>query len=575
MPTQTKSANTINYAQELLKTQTKTLLKKHNINAPIETPPENIDADLAMPTFALAKTLKKPPHIIAQDLQNSINPPKNTLIKQIKAQGPYLNFYKDNEKYTGIVLKNITSAKQNYGKKPEKKQKVMIEYSQANTHKAFHVGHIRGTSLGESLARTMKHEGYHVTQANYQGDTGAHVAKWLWCYLKFHKNETPPKKQSEKWIASIYVESVKKTTKENQKEIDKINSDLENNTDPNLTALWKKTREWSLKSLQDIYKDLDAHFDHYFFERQMETRAKEIVKDLLKSGIAKIDQDATIIDLRKYNLGIWVLLRKDGTCLYSAKDIALAEKKFKKYNIDKSIYIIGAAQSLHAQQLFKTLELMNFKNAKNCHHLSFAEVRLPTGKMSSRTGENILYTDMLEELLAYAKQEVTKRHPGWTQEEKDTSAKNITICALKFSMLNQSPNKLITFSPKEALNFEGDTGPYIQYTHARAHSILRQATFSPGSFNPALLKEKEELDLIKKLSQFPEAVTKTCEQYDPNQLTSYLLELSHDFNTFYHKHPVLKAQKELSTARLTLVQSTMQVLNNGLYLLAITAPKQM
>ncbi len=563
-----------NYAQETLKTQIETLLKSHKIDAPLETPPENIDADLAMPTFALAKTLKKAPHLIAQDLEKTIKPPKNSLIKQIKAEGPYLNFYKDNEKYTEIVLKNITTTKQDYGKKPPKNQNVMIEYSQANTHKAFHVGHIRGTSIGESLARTMKHEGYHVTQANYQGDTGAHVAKWLWCYQKYHKNEIPPKKQSEKWIASIYVESVKKTTKENQKEIDKINSDLENNTDPDLTALWKKTREWSLKSLEDIYKDLDAHFDHYFFERQMETRAKELVKDILKSRIAKIDQNATIIDLNK--LGIWVLLRKDGTCLYSAKDIALAEKKFKKYNIDKSIYIIGAAQSLHMQQLFKTLELMNFKNAKNCHHLSFAEVRLPTGKMSSRTGENILYTDMLEELLAYAKQEVTKRHPEWSQKEKDISAKNITISALKFSMLNQSPNKLITFSPKEALNFEGDTGPYIQYTHARAHSILRQSTHNPSRpFNPVLLKEKEEQDLIKKLSYFPQTVTKTCEQYDPNQLASYLLELSHDFNTFYHRHPVLKAQKDLRDTRLTLVYATMQVLNNGLYLLAITAPQQM
>ena len=577
MPTQTKSANPTIYAQETLKTQIESLLKAHKIDAPLETPPENIDADLAMPTFALAKTLKKPPHIIAQDLEKTIKPPNNTLIKQIKAQGPYLNFYKDNEKYTEIVLKNITTTKQNYGKKPQKKQKVMIEYSQANTHKAFHVGHIRGTSLGESLARTMKHEGYQVTQANYQGDTGAHVAKWLWCYLKYHKNETPPAKQSEKWIASIYVESIKKLNENPekfQKEIDKINSDLENNADPNLTALWKKTREWSLKSLEDIYKDLDAHFDHYFFERQMEARAKELVKDLLKSGVAKTDQDATIIDLKKHNLGIWVLLRKDGTCLYSAKDIALAEKKFKKYNIDKSIYVIGAAQSLHMQQLFKTLELMNFKNAKNCHHLSFAEVRLPTGKMSSRTGENILYTDMLEELLAYAKQEVTKRHPGWTQKEKDTSAKNITISALKFSMLNQSPNKLITFSPKEALNFEGDTGPYIQYTHARAHSILRQ-TGPARSFNPALLKEKEELDLIKKLSYFPQTLTKTCEQYDPNQLASYLLELSHDFNTFYHRHPVLKAQKDLRDSRLTLVYATMQVLNNGMYLLGITAPEQM
>ncbi|MFH1126891.1 MAG: arginine--tRNA ligase [archaeon] len=567
----------ITYAHELLRSEIQSLLKKHSIvGATLEIPPANIDADLAMPTFPLAKAMKKAPQLIAKDLASQLNIPKGSLIKEIKAEGPYLNFYIDFKRYTGLVIGNIMKTKDEYGKKQKKNEKVMIEYSQANTHKAFHVGHVRGTSLGESLARIMKAEGHEVIQANYQGDTGAHVAKWLWCYQKYHKDETPPEKDSEKWIASIYVESVKRINEnpDLQKEADVVNSALENEKDKALTGLWKRTREWSLKSFEDIYHDLDAHFDHYFFEKQMEKRAKEVSKELVEKGIAKIDNSATIIDLEKYTLGIWVLLRKDGTCLYSAKDIALAEKKFNEYKVKKSIYVVGAAQSLHLKQLFKTLELMKFKNADKCHHLSFAEVRLPTGRMSSRTGENILYSDMKKELLAYAKEEVNKRHPEWTGKDTEKSAKNIAIAALKFGMLNQNPNKPITFDPKEALNFEGDTGPYIQYTHARAHSILRK-TKPAKVFDPALLKEKEELDLIKKLSYFPKTITEATELYDPNHIATYLLELAHDFNTFYHRHQVLKATPHLRNARLALVHSTLQVLKNGLYLLAIPAPKKM
>ncbi len=567
----------IKYAHEIFKKDIDALLKKQNITrATLEAPPENIDADLAMPTFALAKTLKKPPHEIAKDLEKTIKPKKNSLIKKIKAQGPYLNFYKDNAKYTAIVLKNIITSKGEYGKKPPKKEKVMIEYSQANTHKAFHVGHVRGTSIGESLSRIMRSEGCEVIQANYQGDTGAHVAKWLWCYQKYHKGETPPKKESERWLASIYVESVKKLSEnpDLQNEVDKINRDLENSKDKKIKELWKKTRNWSLESLKQIYKDLDAHFDCCFFERQMEKRAKELSKELLDKGIAKKDDGAAIIDFSKQGLGVWVLLRKDNTCLYSAKDIALAEKKFRQFRVKRSIYVIGAAQSLHMKQLFMTLRLMKFKNADKCYHLSFAEVRLPTGRMSSRTGENILYADMKKELFDYAKEEVKKRHPDWNKKDTETSIRNISIGALKFGMLNQSANKLITFNTKEALNFEGDTGPYIQYTHARAHSILKRGTLN-RAYDPSLLREREEMDVIRKISCFPQAITKACELYDPNQLAVYLLELSHDFNTFYHRYPVLKAEPALRSARLALVYAAMQVLKNGLYLLGITAPDKM
>ncbi len=548
------------------------ILKKHTkseIN--LEIPPDSKMGDYAFPCFTLAKEFKKAPNKIAEELAKKIELSKNIIKVEIK--GPYLNFFVNKTKLAEEIVKKIK--KGNYGKQPKKKEKVMIEYSQANTHKAFHVGHLRGTSLGESLSRILKYCGYNVTQANYQGDTGAHVAKWLWCYLKYHKNEQLPKENQEKWIASIYVEAVKKTNEKTQEEMDKVNYKLENKNDKDLVNLWKKSRKWSLDSLNLVYKDLNAHFDRLFFEREMEKRARDISQELVKKKIAKISDDATIINLEKYKLGIWVLLRKDGTCLYSAKDIALAEKKFNEFKIDKSVYVVGAAQSLHLKQLFKTLELMKFKNAKKCYHLSFNEVRLPTGKMSSRTGENILYSDLKQEILNKLQKEVEKRHKDWNKKQKQESVNAMFSAAIKFDMLSQDPNKNIVFDIDKALDFEGETGPYLQYTHARICSILRRYNKKPTiKIDYNLFKEKE-LAIVKLLEKFPNIIINSAENYKPSSLCRYLLELSQQFNEFYHACPILKANKDIMQARILLIECVKEVLSNGLNLLAITAPERM
>jgi arginyl-tRNA synthetase len=539
----------------------------------LDVPPDQKLGDYAFACFTLAKDFRKAPNVISEELSVKFN--KGKLIEKVQPAGPYLNFFINKTEFAKSVITQIRSKKELYGSGKKQKEKVMVEYSQPNTHKAFHVGHLRGTSIGESLSRILRCQGYNVIQANYFGDTGTHVAKWIWCYLKFHKGEKPNFENLEKWIASIYVEAVQKAAESDMKDIYEINAKIEQGKDKDLIKLWKESKQWSLDGFDAIYEDLDAHFDRVFFESEVEARGKEMALDLVKKKIAKVDDGATIIDLKDHNLGVWVLLRKDGSALYSAKDIALAERKFKEFKIDRSIYVLGAAQSMHLQQLFKTLELMKFKQANKCYHLSYLEIRLPEGKMSSRTGQNILYRELKEELLEKLQSEVNERHKDWDDTRKQESVKKVLTAALKFDMLMQDPNRVIVFDIKKALDFQGESGPYIQYTHARINSVLKNAEKMPKSGKFELLTTPEEHRIVYLLSQYPEIVYKAAEQYRPALICRYLLDLCQGFNEFYQNIPILKADAKVRDARLIMLDATRQVISNGLNLLGINAPEEM
>ncbi len=536
----------------------------------LEVPPNPELGDFAFPCFGLAKELKKNPIEIAKDLVKKI--PKIKGIESIQATGPYMNFFVDRKALAEETLAIVLKKQDSYGKGNYAKEKVMVEFSQANTHKAFHVGHVRGTSLGESISRILEFCGNKVLRVNYQGDTGMHVAKWLWCYLKYHKKEGL--KNDEAWIAKIYVEAVKKLAEnpESQEEVNEINKKLETKEDKELSELWQKTRKLSLDSLEIIYKELNTHFDQYFFESHVEKRGKEIAKELVKKGIAEVDQGATIVNLEKHNLNVWVLLRKDGTVLYSTKDLALAEKKFEEHEIDRAIYVVGNEQRLHIYQLFKTLELMKFKQAKNCQYVPVCEVRLPEGKMSSRTGENILYSDFKKELVSHAAEEIKKREK-LSAKELEKRALAIAIAAFKYSMLKQDTNKSIVFDKHEALRFEGDTGPYLLYSYARARSILEKAKYNvKKKFKVDELDEKEK-SLILQLYAFPEIVLQAYNNLEPHIIANYANQLAQAFNEFYHALQVIGSEKE--QFRLVLVDCFSQVLKNALYLLGIPIIERM
>jgi arginyl-tRNA synthetase len=562
--------------KELIAKKIKKVLEKEKIKITeeellkyIEIPPSAELGDYAFPCFFLAEKMKQDPQEIATDLRKDID---ETGFSDVQATGAYINFFIDRKKFSSDVLERIIIEKNEFGSSNSGSEKIMIEFSQPNTHKAFHVGHIRGTSIGESISRILEFCGNKIIRANYQGDAGKHVAKWIWCYKKYHAKEKL--KDDESWIASIYVEAVKKSEKspKAEQEIEEINRKLESKEDKDLNTLWEKTRKISLDSLEKIYKQLNTRFDVYFFESKEEEKGKKIAEQLIKDKIAKLSEGAVIVNLEKYNLGVWVLLRKDGTVLYSAKDLALAQEKFNNYQLDKSIYVVGAAQSLHMAQLFKTLELMEFPNSENCIYIPFAEVRLPQGKMSSRTGDNVLYSDFIEEMMKYSSKEIKSREPKIKAAELEDRALKISIACMKYSMLKQNANRNIVFNPKEAINFEGDTGAYILYTYARASSILKKIKKTNENFGIDNL-ENAEFELIKKLSQFPDIVESSFRNLNPSGIANYSYQICKTFNEFYHSSQVIGSEEE--TFRLMIVAAFRQVLKNSLNLLGIETIERM
>ncbi len=552
--------------------------EKELVTALLEVPPDEKLGDFAFPCFSFAKAQQKAPAQIAEEFAKAVQ--LDDLIVEVAVKGPYLNLFLNKERVVKETVSEIVDQGEKYGTGDKQQDKVMVEYSQPNSHKAFHVGHLRGTSIGEALSRILRHAGYEVVQTNYSGDTGMHVAKWIWCYQKYHDGEEPPKEgKLGKWLASFYVEAVQKleAQPELEEEVRQLNLKLDEGKDEQLMALWEKTRQWSIDEFNEIYAELGAHFDYWFWERAMEERGKEASKDLLHKGVAKESDGAIIMDLEEYGLGIWVLLRDDGTPLYSAKDLTLAEEKFRKYKIDKSIHVVGKDQELYFKQLFKTLELWGFKQAEKCFHLSYELVRLPEGKMSSRTGQNVLYTDLRDEVFAHTEKEIRKRHDDWDDTQVQAVVKAVGVCALKFEMIHRDHNKNIIFDAAKVCDFEGDTGPYIQYTHARCNSILKKLG-KPPSVEGAVFTSatsEHEYALVKKLAAFPAVITQVADALYPEHLAKYVLELAKVFNKFYHECQVVDESAEVENARALLVDASRTVLQRSLILLGIEAPEQM
>jgi len=457
----------------------------------------------------------------------------------------------------------------------------MIEYSQPNTHKEFHVGHLRNASLGMSLINLYRKTGYKVVSANYIGDVGAHVAKCLWAMTKFHADEKPPKGKEGAWLGQLYVEGHQKMTgnEEAKEESKEILRKLEDG-DPELKALWEKTKKWSMHQFEEIYKDFGAEFEKWYFESEVEEPGKKVVEELLEKGIAKKSQGAIIVDLEDEDLGIFLVLRSDGTSLYSTKDLALAKKKFEEYDLDESVVVVDNRQSQHFKQLFKTLELYGFN--KKLKHVAYEFVTTKDGAMSSRLGNIISYEGVCGEVEERLQKETKQRHADWGDKKIKETAHAIMLSALKFMMLKHDTAKVITFDMEEALSFEGYTGPYVQYSYARIQSILRKANvilegaerpIGSHSVQSDSLQELEEKQLLIALSQFWDAVEGAREQYNPAIMCRYLYEVAKKFNDFYAKHKVVGSEQEKE--RLLLCNVTASVLKEGLGVLGIPVLDEM
>jgi len=552
-------------------------LKHEKIDETLETPPDPKFGDLASNIcFLLSKKLKKPPQIIADEAVKKIKIPKKSLIKSVEAKSGYINFFFNYSTITKTFLKNILKERSSYGSSSMGKKKgIMIEFAHPNTHKGFHIGHLRNICIGESISRILEFTGHKVFRTNYQGDIGPHVAKCLWGFINLHKCKAPKENRGD-WLGEVYAEAARKFNEDDKvkQEVMEINKKLYSR-DKEYLKLWRMTRKWSLDDFDKIYKELGTKFDKLYFEAEVEKRAIEISKELLKKGIAKFSEGAIIIDLSKYDLGIFVLLTKEGNPLYESKDLALAEQQFGDFKTDRCIHVVGAEQKFYFQQLFKVFELIDSLGAEKSDHLVYELVTLKKGKMSSRLGTIILYSQLRDEMLKITLKEVAKRNPRISKKEKLELAKKIGFGALKYGMLRLSPDKLLFFDMNEALQLEGNTGPYLQYAHTRCDGILKKAKQWKKNFENESL-EKEEKKIIKKLIEFPNVIEKALRDFRPHYICNYAYELANIFSEFYHVCPVLKSEtKKLRDFRLTLVKATKITLKNSLSLIGIETPKRM
>jgi len=519
-------------------------------------------------------------------------------ISRVKAVKGYLNLYFVTSEYARRVVDEVLTSAADFGRGAPKDERVMVEYAQPNTHHSFHIGHARTTILGEALARLVEFAGFDTIRATYPGDMGLGVITVLWAYDKFYRGQEPKGiHERGQWLLKIYVEAtamLEKKENETAEETAKREAyDAERREmlrkwdagDAYVRELWHVTREWSLEEFRDILHMLDVKMDVWFFESEANKLGKEIVDELIAKDIAEDErpQGGPVVVKIDEKLGstkekyrTMVILRSDGTALYSTNDLALAKQKFEKYHVDRSIYVVDFRQSLHFQQVFKILELWGFPQAAKCYHLSYGYVTLPEGSMSARRGRVALFKEVYDEAIKRVLAVESERSGNVPENERVKIAEQIGLGALVYSMLSVDNNKDIVFDINEALSFDGRTGPYIQNAHVRANSILKKAGNVPeeGRFNYGL--DSHEVQLVEIISRFPQTVQQAANEYRPLVMAGYAYDLANAFHSFYHAVPVLQTEsEEVRNARLRLVAAARQTIANALRLLDIQAPEVM
>ncbi len=541
----------------------------------LSIPPNPAMGDFAFACFNLAKESGANPKATAESLRVKLENLKSGIVEKIEVAGPYVNFFLDTGAIAKLAISDVLKKGKKFGVGEKQKEKVMVEYSQPNTHKEFHIGHFRNVCIGSVLVNLFRSSGYKVISANYIGDIGAHVAKCLW-YIKKYQKIVPPTNKGE-WLGQMYVEASRaiEENPELKSEAQETQQKLEAG-DKELIKLWKETKQWSLQEFKKIYDLLDVKFDAWFYESEVEKPGKNMIGELLKSAVAKTGEGgAVIVDLKEFGLETFLILKSDGTSLYATKDLALAKLKFEKYKIDKSIVVVDSRQSFYFKQLFKTLELAGWKKDLKC--VAYEFVRLPEGAMASRTGNVVLFWELYHDVFVSVLKEIKSRHANWKLKIIEKTASRIALSAMKFDMLKHAADKVVIFDKKSALSFDGFTGPYVLYAVARINSILKKARFK-GILKEGyeLLSAPEEKRLVLMLANFRQVVNEALEQYNPSTVARYCFDLAQQFNDFYNKHSVLKADnKNLIKARLALSASVKQVLENALSLLIIETVEEM
>lgn len=546
-------------------------LDKEKISEILEIPPKEDMGDYAFPCFQLAKIFRKAPNMIAQEIAEKI--PESPDLSKVKAAGPYVNFYADKEQFAKEVLNKIG---ENYGASNEGEGKtICIDYSSPNVAKNFHVGHLRTTIIGNSLYHIFTKLGYHVERINHLGDWGTQFGKLIVAYKKWGSKEAVEEKGIPE-LLDLYVRFHKEA-----EEDDSLNDQAREwfvkmeQGDEAALSIWEWFKDISLKEYKRIYKILNLDFDHYTGESFYRDKTGAVVQELKEKGLLKESQGAMIVDLDDYDMAPCLITKKDGSSIYATRDLAAIFYRKNTYHFDKCIYVTGLEQKLHFAQVFKVVELMGYEWAKEqLIHVPYGLVSLEGGKLSTRSGNIVYAEDILKESVSKIKEIINEKNPDL--QDKDEVAHKVGIGAIIFNDLYNQRIKDVTFTWEKIHSFDGETGPYVQYTYARAASVLRKTGLSQvEDIDTSLITDDTSIALLKEIEKYPAAIKTAADRLEPSVISRYVMGVAQAFNRFYHENQCNVEDENLMKARVKLVILAKNIIEDGLGLLGIQCPEQM
>lgn len=548
-------------------------LTLEEIVALLEVPPNKEMGDFAFPCFKLAKVFRKAPNMIAADLAESIEAKGE--ISKVMPLGGYVNFFLNKSQLAESVINDVLTKKENYGHSDLGGDKsVVIDFSSPNIAKPFHIGHIRTTVIGNALYKIYDSQGYNVVRVNHLGDYGTQFGKLIVAFKLWGNKEAVeanPIPELLKLYIKFHDEAEKKPEMEDEARA--WFTKLENG-DEEAKQLWQWFRDESLKEFARVYDLLDIEFDSYAGESFYSDKMDTVIEQLKEKGLLKQSQGTNVVDLEEYNMPPALITKNDGSTLYMTRDLAAAIYRKNTYDFEKCIYVVGSQQALHFQQLFKVLELMGFEWSKDLVHTPFGMVALEEGTMSTRKGRVVFLEDVLKQAIEKTRETVLSKNPD--AKNVDEIAKQVGVGAVVFQELSNSRIKDYTFSWERTLSFEGETGPYVQYTHARCCAVLRKANEEVTTdINYELLSDGDAAEVLKVIGSFNKAIVSAMRRNEPHIVTRFVLDLAQAFNKFYHDNPIIVEDVETRKARLALVAATRQTLENGLAILGMHAPERM
>lgn len=547
-------------------------LSSEDIYQLIEIPPQENMGDYSFPCFQLAKTLRKNPAQIAAELASTLDIEDFSEIKNV---GPYINFFLDRKKFENDVINAIIDKKENFGKSDMGKGKTaIVEFSSVNIAKPFHIGHIRSTVIGDALRNIHEFLGYNTIATNYIGDYGTQFGTMIAAY-KLWGDDEKLNANPIKELLNLYVRYNTEAS-ENEEMMEVARKEFKNleEGEEEATRLWSWFKEISFNEFDRVYKLLDIEFDNYKGEAYYSKYMPEILEELKEKNLLVESDGAQIIDLAQFDLPPSIVIKSNGSSAYITRDIATAINRKKEYNFDENLYVVATQQNLHFQQLWRILELMGYDLYKGCKHISFGMVSLKDQTLSTRKGQVVFLEDVLNKAIEKTREIMENRED--TVDDIDEVSRIVGIGAVKFQELYNNRIKDYVFDWDEVLNFDGETGPYVQYTYARAKSVLRKAGLD--EIKPLAIEKitsDEEFSLVKKLAGFEDVVVKAKEKYEPSLVTRHLTDIAKSFNKFYNASKIMVEDEKLKEERLALAYATSVVIKTALGLLGIKTVEKM